>query len=281
MTDKQRNELGRLLAYILRHRPEEYGLDMDDAGWVETDALVSAVARERPFTKADLEEVVRTDEKSRYAFDEDEGRVRAVQGHSRPVDLGLVPQVPPVLLWHGTSTKSADAIERQGILPMSRQYVHLSVTVADAIKVGRRHGTPVLFSVDATRMHEDGHPLLRAENGNWLAERVDARYVTRCDHTHARVVPQYGAYGEDTGLWMASADDLMCENLDLRMKDQATLVVAQCADWDGESYREDGRPDATATPIGELCCPNPFDDDDAATRLFAWLEKKHDVEWLV
>lgn len=60
---------------------------------------------------------------------------------------------------------------------MSRLYVHLSATVDEAIKVGKRHGEPVVLEIDARRMSEDGIRSLVSRNGVWMTEFVDAKYI--------------------------------------------------------------------------------------------------------
>ncbi len=176
---KTLTQMSKLIALVLRHKPQELGLTMDAHGWVSTAELVRALNDIQPFTMADLEEIVHTDNKGRYAFSEDKTFIRARQGHSIPVDLGLEPVVPPDVLWHGTATRFVEGIEREGLLPMSRQYVHLSPDLETARSVGRRHGKLALFEVDAAAMVAEGHKFYLSENGVWLTDAVPPRFLTR------------------------------------------------------------------------------------------------------
>lgn len=173
---KQRN-LGKFLAYVLRHHPEAVGIALDAHGWADVDALIEGIARTRPFDREMLEEIVRTDEKQRYALSADGCKIRASQGHSIAVDLEMKAQQPPDVLWHGSATRFHDSIMKQGLQRMGRQYVHLSGDCATAVKVGARHGTPIVYQVLSREMYADGYPFYRAENGVWLTEQVPAAYL--------------------------------------------------------------------------------------------------------
>ena len=104
--------------------------------------------------------------------------IRASQGHSVKVDVELVEQFPPDVLYHGTSEEKIDCILANGITPQTRLYVHLSDTIDTAVNVGRRHGKPVVFKVDAKRMSEEGFIFYRSRTGVWLTNKVDANYIT-------------------------------------------------------------------------------------------------------
>ena len=176
-------QISKLISLVLRHHPEKLGLKLDDHGWADTKALIGAINTIQPFDMEQLEIIVQTDNKQRYAFSPDKARIRANQGHSIPVDLELMPRTPPVVLWHGTGERFVSAIMREGLKPMSRQYVHLSADPDTAMKVGRRHGRPVLFTVDAARMAGDGLLFYRSENGVWLTDSVPPQYLKRTiDH---------------------------------------------------------------------------------------------------
>lgn len=169
---------GRYLAYLLRHDPAAAGLVLDDAGWVEVDALVAgSTAVGRPLERAAVERVVAADAKGRFELRH--GRIRAVQGHSVEVDLGLDPVVPPDVLFHGTVERFLERILVEGLLPGSRRHVHLSPDVHTARQVGGRRGRPIVLQVDAAGAHAAGHPFYRAVNGVWLTDRVPAEHLTR------------------------------------------------------------------------------------------------------
>jgi putative RNA 2'-phosphotransferase len=172
----------KLLSKALRHDPGRLGLHPDGAGWVEVDAVLRACAasstgRGISIDRADLERVVATNDKQRFAFNDDRTRIRASQGHTIDVDLGLVPQAPPEVLFHGTALAFVESILRQGLLRGGRNHVHLSADVETAIKVGARHGKPYVFEVAATRMVEAGHAFVRSDNGVWLALHVPAEFL--------------------------------------------------------------------------------------------------------
>ena len=166
-------KVSRYLSRHLRHDPGRLGLELDPGGWVAVDALLAAcAARGFPLSRSELEEVVARNDKRRFAFDAARRRIRASQGHSVPVDLGLEPQVPPDLLFHGTSEGRVKAILRLGLRPMARHHVHLSPDVATARRVGARHGRPVVLEVAAGELAAAGHVFLRSDNGVWLTGHV-------------------------------------------------------------------------------------------------------------
>ncbi|WP_037577914.1 RNA 2'-phosphotransferase [Phaeacidiphilus oryzae] len=170
----------RFLALVLRHRPELVGIQLDSAGWVAVDRLLAALAEDgRPLSRAELDEIVATNDKRRF---EVEGtgataRIRASQGHSVAVELGYAPAVPPDLLFHGTHGGAVDAILREGLRPMTRHAVHLSAEAGSAARVGARRGRPVVLRVDAARMARDGYRFEVSANGVWLVEAVPPAYL--------------------------------------------------------------------------------------------------------
>lgn len=182
--------VSRFLSKHLRHQPGRIGLTLAPGGWVAVDALLAACARAgMPLARAELEEVVARNNKQRFAFDETGTRIRASQGHSVPVDLELEPREPPPALYHGTGAGAVAAIQREGLRKLRRHHVHLSPDVATAVMVGRRHGRPVVFAVDATRMRRDGFTFFRSENGVWLVDAVPPRYL--------RIVDERGRTGQE------------------------------------------------------------------------------------
>ena len=146
---------------------------MDGHGWVSSEALIKAIGIDMDL----LEKIVREDEKQRYAFNEDHTKIRASQGHSVPVDVGLQECIPPMYLFHGTGEKYLESIRRKGLLPQSRLYVHLSPDADTAYKVGVRHGRPVILTVKAGEMQEKGHVFYLSANGVWLTADVPAEYL--------------------------------------------------------------------------------------------------------
>ncbi|WP_439816250.1 RNA 2'-phosphotransferase [Zavarzinia sp. CC-PAN008] len=177
---KQAAGLSKFLSLVLRHKPEEIGLVLDAQGWASVDDLLEkAAAHGTVFTRDDLGHVVATSEKKRFSLSEDGRRIRAAQGHSVEVDLGLVPVVPPDVLYHGTAGRFLEAILAEGLKPGARQYVHLSPDVQTARAVGMRHGSPVILRVAAGALNRAGHPFFQAENGVWLTGPVPASFLER------------------------------------------------------------------------------------------------------
>ncbi len=176
---KNLTELSRFLSLILRHKPETVGITLDEHGWADVELLLKGMNAVNPIDMETLEEIVRTDEKGRYSFNEDKTLIRANQGHSVNVDVELKKAVPPDILWHGTGEKYASSIDKQGLIPKSRLYVHLSADTQTAEKVGARHGKPVIYKVLAGKMNADGYEFFLSENGVWLTKRVPADYLVR------------------------------------------------------------------------------------------------------
>jgi len=167
----------KFLSLVLRHEPEKIGLQLDPQGWVSIDELLSKAAPHLRMTASLLHEVVRTSDKQRFAISEDGTRIRANQGHSIPIELGLLPQTPPEQLYHGTATRFLESIQRQGLLRGDRHHVHLSADRETAIKVGTRHGKPVVLVVQAGDMHHAGHVFFKSDNGVWLVEHVPSAFL--------------------------------------------------------------------------------------------------------
>lgn len=172
--------LSKLLSLVLRHDPGRIGIELDPGGWVAVDELLAGLeAHGRRVTRAELEHVVAHNDKQRFAIDPLTDRIRANQGHSVAVELGLAVRVPPPHLFHGTAESRVEAILREGLHPSGRHAVHLSADEATAVRVGARHGTPRVLVVDAARMHGDGHEFTRSGNGVWLVEHVPPAYLSR------------------------------------------------------------------------------------------------------
>lgn len=172
--EKELVSKGKYLSFILRHGKEEFAAGLiDDHGWMSVDELVNA----KGFTKELIEEIVNTNNKSRYEYNDDKTKIRARQGHSIPVDVELREVRPPDKLFHGTTDKFIGSIFKEGLKPQSRLYVHLSYDKETALNVGRRHGKPVILSVDARRMYDDGVKFYISNNGVWLTKFVDKKYL--------------------------------------------------------------------------------------------------------
>jgi len=145
---------------------------IDENGYM----LISELTQ-RGFTEELIEEIVQTNNKSRYEYSPDHTRIRARQGHSIPVDVGLTPTTPPDILYHGTADRFIESIFQEGLKPMSRLYVHLSADSNTAATVGKRHGKPVVLIIDAKKMVEDGIEFFLSNNGVWLTKEVLPQYI--------------------------------------------------------------------------------------------------------
>lgn len=178
--EKRRRGYSKFLSYILRHHPQEIGITLDKAGFVDVDKLLKKSAehkRAKGLTREILDEVVATNNKKRFEYSEDGKRIRARQGHSVPVELGNDPVEPPECLYHGTPTKFVEQIKQAGLLKMSRHAVHLSPDFDTADNVGRRRGKPVIIKVRAKVMHDDGHQFFLTGNGVWYTDHVPKEYL--------------------------------------------------------------------------------------------------------
>ena len=164
----------KLLSYLLRHAPGSVGLTLDAAGWADAGALLAALG----WTRAELEHIVATNDKRRFAVDDTGTRIRASQGHSVAVDLGYAAEQPPRVLFHGTAEWNLPTIEAEGLRPGRRHAVHLSPDEVTAHRVGARHGRAVVLRIDAEGMARDGAVFTRSANGVWLVDAVPPAFVT-------------------------------------------------------------------------------------------------------
>lgn len=174
----KKDKLSVFISLILRHKPEVIGIKLDSEGYADTNELLEGVNKSGRYITLDmLKDIVATDKKGRYSFNSDFSKIRANQGHSVKVDVGLKELKPPKYLYHGTASKNIQSIMDRGISKMNRLYVHLSDNKDTAIQVGRRHGLPTLLKIDAIKMYEEGHKFYRSENGVWLVDFVDVKYI--------------------------------------------------------------------------------------------------------
>lgn len=172
--------ISKFISMILRHKPEAIDIKLDEHGWANVDELIDGIAKQyHGFGMKELEEIVRTDNKQRYSFNEDKTLIRANQGHSIPVDVELAEKEPPKVLYHGTGEKYVESIDRKGLIPKSRLYVHLSRDKATAVNVGKRHGTPVVYEIDAEQMYKDDYKFYESANKVWLTKEVPVKYMRK------------------------------------------------------------------------------------------------------
>lgn len=180
MNEKKRVKLGKFLSLILRHQPEIVGLILEENGWVSVEKLIAAcVANGQELTRSKLNEIVAANEKKRFAFDESGTKIRANQGHSVAVKIEFEEKTPPKILYHGTAEKNVKIITEQGLSKMQRHHVHLSAEIETALKVGSRHGKPVIFQIDTETMLAEKFKFYVSENDVWLIDEVPPRFLER------------------------------------------------------------------------------------------------------
>lgn len=176
--EKELTKDSKYLSFILRHKPETIGLELDQNGWARIDHIVEKTTDFELSHKL-INLAVETNDKQRFAIDHNEGKVRANQGHSIDVDLNLQPETPPNTLLHGTAMRFYEDIQQQGLTKQKRHHVHLSESISVATSVGSRYGSPVLLEIDANRMLKDGYVFYKAANNVWLVDEVPAKYLKK------------------------------------------------------------------------------------------------------
>lgn len=178
MSDKRKTKISKFLSLVLRHKPEQINLSLDENGWASVaELLEKSAARDFNFSFDELETVVATNDKKRFSFDETKTKIRANQGHSIAVDVGFEEKTPPPILYHGTAEKNLDSILKNGLEKRARHHVHLSTAIATARSVGARYGKPIILRIDAARMLASGIKFYVSENGVWLADAVPPEFL--------------------------------------------------------------------------------------------------------
>ena len=176
--DARHRKVSKFLSLVLRHEPQRIGLVLDAQGWADIDAVIACAGEHgMALTREEILRIVATSDKQRFAVDSSGRRIRANQGHSIGIELGLEPREPPPVLFHGTAEASVAAIRVEGLKPGRRQHVHLSSDAATATAVGQRHGRPVVLRVAAGRMWSIGYAFFLSDNGVWLAAAVPAEFI--------------------------------------------------------------------------------------------------------
>jgi len=180
MISKRDMRFSKFISLVLRHKPQEIGLIMSDDGYVSVDSLIVGMNKKgMDINRTDLNRIVESDNKQRYAFDLSgtEDRIRANQGHSIPLNIGFKEIISPLTLYHGTGKRFLENILKEGIIKGNRQYVHLSKDIETAIKVGSRHGEPVVLLIDVESMLKDSYKFYCSENGVYLTDYVPIKYI--------------------------------------------------------------------------------------------------------
>ncbi|EGT5015199.1 RNA 2'-phosphotransferase-like protein (plasmid) [Clostridioides difficile] len=174
----KKDRLSVFISLILRHKPETIGIKLDDYGYADVNELIEKINNTgRNINIEILEQIVKEDNKQRYSFNEDRSKIRANQGHSINVNVELRELEPPRFLYHGTATRFLDNIKKEGIVSKSRLYVHLSNDIDTAVKVGKRHGVPVVLKINTGKMYENGYKFYLSENNIWLCKYIPFEYV--------------------------------------------------------------------------------------------------------
>lgn len=182
LNEKQITSISKFLSLVLRHQPETIGIELDQNGWTDVDILLKkSNSYGIQLDNETLKNIVETNSKKRFAFNETFDRIRASQGHSVEIELGYTSQKPPEILFHGTGEKSVQSILDTGLQKQNRQQVHLSADLETAIKVGQRHGKPIVFKVLAEQMFNDKFEFFISDNGVWLTDNVATKYLKRLD----------------------------------------------------------------------------------------------------
>ena len=170
-------KVSKFLSYVLRHKPDSIGLQLNAQGWASVDELIECARKQgKQLTRERIAQAVRDNDKQRFSLSEDGDRIRANQGHSVQIDLSLAAETPPDVLYHGTATRFLPSIQAKGLTRQSRHHVHLSADLQTAEKVGKRHGKLVILVIDAKKMSADGHQFYCSENGVWLTDAVAPMY---------------------------------------------------------------------------------------------------------
>ncbi len=178
MDEKRKTKISKFLSLILRHKPTVVGLTLDENGWISVEKLIKACSvYGRKFSLAELKEVVETNDKKRFAFDETGKNIRANQGHSLEIEIEFEEKIPPEILYHGTAEKTVGEIFADGLKKMSRHHVHLSADEETAKKVGARHGKPAIFKIETKKMLAENLKFYVSANGVWLVESVPPEFL--------------------------------------------------------------------------------------------------------
>ncbi len=184
MNEHELNRVGRIMAGVLRHFPDKFGVEMDEHGWVSiqdfVDKLRTSKDRLHWIKPYHLVAIVATDPKGRYQIDG--ARVRATYGHSLKVDLDLPTADIPEKLYYPVSEEELDIVMERGLRPTDRQKVHLSRTYENALSAGlRRAEAPIILAIDAARMKDDAYVIQQAGKTVYVTDEVPSEYLSRVD----------------------------------------------------------------------------------------------------
>lgn len=179
MNQKEEQKLSKFMSLILRHQPEKFGLNLAIDGTCKIHELITAINAQENWSNITTEnifQVVENCPKQRYDISGD--AIKANYGHSS-LKIQYQEEIPPRTLYHGTNTKVIDRILKDGLKPMGREYVHMSVGKEFAALAGKRRGDLVLLAINAKEASENGIKFFYAENEVWLADYMPSNYLTR------------------------------------------------------------------------------------------------------
>lgn len=174
-------KISKFISLVLRHKPDLINIDIDDKGYTDIDSLISNINKYKNtnITKNDLISIVNNDEKGRYSFNDNITRIRANQGHSINVNIEFEKVIPEHDLYHGTKFSNFNNIKSQGLLKMSRQFVHLSKDINIAADSGKRWKEDLLIcKIDTKSMINDGYIFFKSENNVYLIKYIPPEYIT-------------------------------------------------------------------------------------------------------
>jgi putative RNA 2'-phosphotransferase len=177
------NALSKFLSYVLRHKPEHIGLELDSEGWAAVAELISGAAEKGVcINSSKIQELVSLSDKKRFEISSDGLKIRAVQGHSsKLVSRSYVEFKPPLFLYHGTATRFLDSIRQHGLIAGERHHVHLTQDKSSALEVGRRYGKVVTLKINSNLMHIEGYKFFKAENDVWLTACVPPEFIAEVE----------------------------------------------------------------------------------------------------
>lgn len=190
--------LSRLVALVLRHRPDEVGLSLDAAGFAPLEALAGALATQPGWESVSAEDLMALADSDPRRYEVRDGRMRARYGHTIAVEEPGEAAMPPEWLYYGTSPSDLGDIRLHGLRPTSRQYVHLSTTPLAAADVGRRHAPDaVVVVIFARRAESAGVGFRRAGAALFLTSAIPSEFLMLPDARVPRQAPAGGRPEED------------------------------------------------------------------------------------
>ncbi|MBI2076975.1 MAG: RNA 2'-phosphotransferase [Euryarchaeota archaeon] len=200
MNDEELERIGRIMAGVLRHFPDRFGVTMDGHGWVDLNQFVGAVRQAKPhyhwLRPYHIQAIVETDPKGRYQMDG--GMVRATYAHSVEVNLDDLPDANTDELYFPCSEEELDILLEKGLNPTDRKKIHLSGTLEKAVQAGRvKIESPIILAIDAGTATKDGLKIKRAAKTVYIADAVPSKYLKKLDVDMTQFATPGPGEGED------------------------------------------------------------------------------------